>query len=110
MSGIKIGSMAIDFSLPATDGDTYSLGSFEKEKALAVIFSCNHCPYVLAWEDRLIDLGAEFKDKGIGFALICANDAVNYPEDSFDKMKERAEKKSYPFPYLYDSEHDRAPS
>ena len=108
MSGIKIGSKAIDFSLPATDGNTYSLSSFEKEKALAVIFSCNHCPYVLAWEDRLIDIGTEFKNNGVGFALICANDAENYPEDGFDKMKERVEKKSYPFPYLHDESQETA--
>ena len=69
---------------------------------MAVIFSCVHCPYVLAWEDRLIKIQQEYAAKGVAFVLICANDPVKYPQDSFDNMKNHAREKSYPFPYVHD--------
>ena len=108
MSKIKTGDNAVDFNLLGTDGKNYSLSSFSDSKLLAVIFSCNHCPYVLAWEKRIIDLQNEFKDKGVSFVLICSNDAVNYPADSFEMMKERAVKKNYPFKYIHDETQEVA--
>jgi len=101
-ANVSIGDNAIDFSLPGTDGRTYSLDSFKDKKALAVVFSCVHCPYVLAWEDRLIELGRDYSGKGVAFVLICSNDAVKYPQDSFDNMKRHAAEKSYPFPFVHD--------
>ncbi|MCS7213007.1 MAG: thioredoxin family protein [Candidatus Calescibacterium sp.] len=98
---MRIGDSIIDFTLPGTDGKIYSLSSFEKGKPIAVIFWCNHCPYVKAWEDRIIKIGNEFKEK-VQFVLINANDPNKYPDDSFEKMKERAKEKNYPFPYLFD--------
>lgn len=77
-------------------------------KGLAVIFSCNHCPYVLAWEDRLIALGLGYKNKGIPFVLINANDADRYPDDSFSEMVKRSKMKRYPFPYLHDEDQSVA--
>ncbi len=103
----ELGSPCPTFELPATDGKTYSLADFQG-RPLVVMFICNHCPYVKAVEDRLLDLGREYREKGVAFVAICSNDAEKYPEDSFDKLKERAEEKDYPFPYLHDESQEVA--
>jgi len=108
MSNLKIGDKAIDFNLLSTDEENLTLESFKDKKAFAIIFTCNHCPYVMAWEDRIINLQNEYKDKEALFTLICSNDAAKYPEDSFEKMKERAKEKNYPFPYLHDETQEIA--
>jgi peroxiredoxin len=103
MANLKIGDAALSFDLPATDGKAYSLSSVSSGKeATAVIFMCNHCPYVLAWLDRLIAVAREYQGKGIGFVGINANDAIKYPADSFEKMQELAQVRGLPFPYLHD--------
>lgn len=99
---MELGSQAPDFSLPATDGKTYSLETFADCRALLVVFYCNHCPYAQAVQDRLIRLGRDLIPKGLGMILINSNDAGQYPDDSFDAMRRRAEEKDYPFPYAYD--------
>ena len=66
-----------------------------------MVFTCNHCPYAKAWEGRLIDIAADYAGR-VGVAAICSNDAVNYPDDSFQKMRDLAEARAYPFPYLHD--------
>ncbi len=101
---IKIGASASDFNLPAVDGKEYSLSSFKESIALVVIFSCNHCPYVQAYEERMIELQKEYKDKGVSVISINSNDITNYPDDSFEHMIERAKKKGFNFPYLRDEE------
>lgn len=101
MSGL--GMQAPDFHLPATDGKTYSLASFAEAPALLVVFTCNHCPYAQAVEERLIQLGRDFGPRGLAVVLINSNDAQAYPEDSFEKMKGRARQKQYPFPYCHDA-------
>ncbi|OQW46586.1 MAG: alkyl hydroperoxide reductase [Proteobacteria bacterium SG_bin7] len=93
-----------DFSLPAVDGKTYSLADFRKSEVLVVMFICNHCPYVKAIEDRLINLGNHFKSQSVQFVAICSNDAEGYPEDSFENLKKRWTEKKYPFPYLHDQD------
>lgn len=108
MSKLKIGDKAIDFILPAVDGKNYSLKMFDDKKAVAVIFVCNHCPYVLAWEKRLIELQNKFTDKGVSFTLICSNDSQKYPDDGFEKMKAHAFQRNYPFPYLRDESQEVA--
>lgn len=102
------GWSAPDFTLPATDGKTYSLNEIKGEKGTLIIFMCNHCPYVKAVLDRLISDARELQGLGIGIAAISANDVVNYPEDSFEKMGELAEAKAFPFPYLFDESQDVA--
>jgi peroxiredoxin len=97
-----IGAPAPDFSLPATDGKTYSLASFKGSKAVVISFTCNHCPYAKAYEDRFSALAREFGPMGVAFLAVNSNDEVNYPEDSFEKMKARAREKKFPFPYLRD--------
>ncbi len=101
---LRIGDAAVDFSLPGVDGKTYTLKDFRK-KLLAVVFSCNHCPYVHAWEDRILQIARDYADQ-VDFVLINANDPEKYPEDSFDRMKERARDKGYPFPYLFDASQE----
>src|SRR3990172_3087694 len=88
----------ISFALPGVAGKTYSPEDFGEAKALAVIFWCNHCPYVRAWEDRVIALQHEFAGRGVRFVLINSNDPAKYPEDSFEQMQVRARLKAYPLP------------
>jgi peroxiredoxin len=104
----EIGAACPEFRLPATDGKTYSRRDFEGAEACLVMFICNHCPYVKAIEDRLIALGRSYLGKSVKIVAICANDAENYPDDSFPMLKKRAEEKNYPFPYLYDESQEVA--
>lgn len=105
---LKIGDPAPDFSLKGVDDKTWRLADFAGAKALAVVFSCNHCPYVVAYEGRMIDLQKEFATRGVRFVLINSNEDQNYPEDSFENMVRRAGGKGYPFPYLRDETQDVA--
>ncbi len=105
---LNIGDLAPEFSLPGVDGKTYSLESFAEKQVLVVVFSCNHCPYVKAYEDRMIKLQADYADKGVALVAICSNDAAKYPLDSFDNMVKRAREKGYNFPYLRDETQEIA--
>jgi peroxiredoxin len=98
----------IPFRLKNVDGNALSPEDFSGAKALAVIFWCNHCPYVRAWEDRVIALQREYADRGVQFLLVNANDAQKYPGDSYEEMQKRAEEKGYPFPYLVDETQEVA--
>ncbi len=89
---------APDFELPAADGKNYSLASFADAKILVVVFMCNHCPYVLATLERLNKLSHDFAERSVQFVGINANDATDYPDDSFEKMKDLP----IDFPYLRD--------
>ena len=96
------GQPAIDFALPGVDGRTWTLADCAGEKGLLVMFICNHCPYVKAVRERLIRDAGELKALGIGVVAINANDAAQYPDDSFAAMQQAAEQYGYPFPYLFD--------
>ena len=104
----EFGWKARDFSLPATDGRTYSLADIRGPNGMLIMFICNHCPYVLAVMDRIVRDARDLQELGIGVAAISANDATAYPEDSFDRMKEMAGQQGFPFPYLYDESQDVA--
>ncbi len=106
--GMPVGTQAPDFSLPATDGRTYSLKDFQDARALVVVFTCNHCPYAQACEDRLIAIQDDYREKGVQLVAINPNDAENYPEDSFENMVRRAKEKGYNFPYLRDETQEVA--
>src|SRR5438105_1617784 len=95
-------SKAADFDLPGIDNKNHTLIEFKDKKALVVVFSCNHCPYVQAYEDRMIQLQREYGDKGLQIVAINANDSTNYPEDGFESMQQRAKEKKFNFPYLRD--------
>jgi len=99
---LKIGDPALDFQLLGVDGNTYRLEDFEDKKILIVMFSCNHCPTVRAYEDRFVELQRDYKDKGVVLVAINPNDDKKYPEDSFKNMKARAKEKGFNFPYLRD--------
>jgi len=99
---IDLGAPAPDFRLPATDGKTYALRDVAGERATVIVFICNHCPYVKAVIDRLVADARLLIREGVGFAAICSNDAQNYPEDSFEKMRDFARAHEFPFPYLRD--------
>ena len=92
-----------DFTLPSvTDKKLYSLSDFKNDRPFLVMFICNHCPYVKAIEDRLIELALDLKKISVHVIAICSNDAAAYPEDSFENLQKRALEKNYPFFYLHD--------
>ncbi len=105
---IVLGSPAPDFWLPATDGKSYALKDVAGEKGTAIVFICNHCPYVKAVIGRLTADAHVLIREGIGFAAICSNDPASYPEDSFANMREFAQRHHFPFPYLHDENQDVA--
>jgi peroxiredoxin len=109
MANVKIGDGAIAFELPAVDGRTYSLADLSMgKKATAVVFMCNHCPYVLAWLDRLIAVARDYADKGVAFAGINANDPAKYAADDWGGMVRLAKERGLPFPYLHDETQEVA--
>jgi peroxiredoxin len=107
-NNLKIGSTAPDFNLEGIDGKKYSLSSFEDKKALIIIFSCNHCPYVQAYEGRIKQVQVDYKNKGITVVAINSNEDVNYPDDSFENMKKRAAEQKFNFLYLRDEDQSVA--
>ncbi|MES1942761.1 alkyl hydroperoxide reductase [Salinisphaera sp. PC39] len=100
---MPLGTKAPDFALPdAVSGRTLSLADVRGERATVVMFICNHCPYVKHVNAELVRLANDYRDRGVGFVAISANDADEYPDDAPDKMKQVAAEQGYPFPYLYD--------
>lgn len=100
--GYEIGDKATDFSLLNVDGKMVSMSDYNDAKGFIVIFSCNHCPYVVAYEDRMIDLHKTYAPKGYPVISINPNDPEVQPEDSYEKMVERSKEKNFPFVYLFD--------
>ncbi len=107
-NSMAVGTPAPTFSLPGVDGKTWSLDSFSDAKVLVVVFTCNHCPYAKASEDRLIAIQDDYADAGVRLVAINPNDAERYPDDSFAAMKERASEKKFNFPYLRDETQEVA--
>jgi peroxiredoxin len=107
-SPVALGWPAARFDLPGIDGRRHSQDSARGPNGLLVMFICNHCPYVKAVEDRLIELNRQYAPRGVQFVGVCSNDAVTYPDDAFDKLAERWRQKSYGFPYLHDEAQDVA--
>lgn len=106
---LDLGTEAPDFSLPDTiSGRNYNLDGFKGNKALLVMFICNHCPYVKLIKESLVEYATDYMDKGVGIVAISSNDVEKYPEDGPEKMKEDAETYGYPFPYLYDESQEVA--
>lgn len=103
---IELGGRIPQFSLPATDGSTYSSSDLQGDKATVIMFWCNHCPYVMPNQDRVIAMQREYGERGVKFSAICANNALTHPADSFENMRIRAEEKGYNFPYLRDESQE----
>ena len=88
MSNLKPGDKAIAFDLPGVDDRRHALEDYAEDKeAVAVIFTCNHCPYARAWEDRIVRIQADYADRGAQVIAINPNDPQKYPDDSFPRMK-----------------------
>ena len=102
VDGYKIGDIATDFSLPNVDGDMVSLGDFKDVKGFIVIFTCNTCPYSVAYEDRIIALDKKYKSRGYPVIAINPNDPAAIDGDELIDMKVRAVEKGFTFPYLQD--------
>jgi peroxiredoxin len=103
---LPLGTKAFDFSLPATDGNTYSLNDFADREALVVAFICNHCPYVKAVLDRMVILQNDYFGR-VAFVFISSNDARNYPDDDFAHMRDLSLGKGISY-YLYDESQEVA--
>ena len=101
-NGYKIGDIATDFSLENIDGKMVSLSDYKDAKGFIVIFTCNTCPYAVAYEDRIVALDKKYASKGYPVIAIMPNDTDVQPGDSMDKMKARAKAKGFTFPYLMD--------
>ncbi len=92
------------FDLPGIDGRSHALGEYADAAALVLIQSCNHCPYVQAWEGRMKAIQADYADRGVRLVAIGSNDGDTYPEDSFEEMVRRAEREGFNFDYLHDAD------
>jgi peroxiredoxin len=105
---LTLGTQAPTFDLPGVDGRNHTLAEYADAPALALVQSCNHCPYVQAWEGRMIELQREYGPRGFRLVAVNSNDAAAYPEDSFPEMRSRAERQGFNFDYLYDEEQSIA--
>ena len=101
-SGYKPGDKATDFKLKSVDGKMYSMADYKDAKGFIVVFTCNHCPFAVKYEDRIIDLAKKYESKGYILLAINPNDPEAQPLDSYDLMKVRAKEKGFTFPYLFD--------
>jgi peroxiredoxin len=99
---LQLNQPAPDFNLPGVDGKNYSLASFQDAKVLVVVFSCNHCPYVVGSEERMIGFANDYATRGVAMVAINSNETEGHPTDSFEHMRERAAEKKFPFAYLRD--------
>ena len=97
-----LGAEAPQFDLPGVDGQNHSLDSYTDADVLVLVQSCNHCPYVQAWEGRLSEIATDYADRGVRVVAVNSNDAGSHPEDSFDKMRKRSREQGFTFEYLYD--------
>ena len=106
---LPLGTKAPSFNLPDTvSGKTISSDDIFSGKATVVMFICNHCPFVIHVNSKLVSLANTYTKKGISFIAISSNDVINYPQDGPDQMKIHAKNENYPFPYLYDETQDIA--
>ena len=100
--GYQPGDVATDFSLKSTDGKMVSMKDFPDAKGFIIVFTCNHCPFAIKYEDRINDLAKRYKPQGYELIAINPNDPEVQPADSFEAMQDRAKEKSFAFPYLFD--------
>jgi peroxiredoxin len=105
---LTLGTQAPAFDLPGVDGRNHTLDDYSDAPLLALVQSCNHCPYVQAWEGRMKELQREYEPRGFRLVAISSNDAEAYPEDSFEQMRTRHERQGFNFDYLYDEDQSIA--
>jgi peroxiredoxin len=97
-----LGAEAPQFDLPGVDGQNHSLDSYAQNDVLVLVQSCNHCPYVQAWEGRLSAIASDYADRGVRVVAVNSNDATTHPDDSFEQMQKRSREQGFTFDYLYD--------
>jgi len=109
---IALGDVSPGLALPDTNGRTWTVGpvSGGESQAVVIVFTCNHCPYALAWHDRIVDAARDYADRGVRFLAINSNDAERYPRDSYQAMQERVARERWPLPYLHDETQEVARS
>jgi len=107
-NGLRVGDYAPGFSLKNIDGTMVALTDYSEAKGFVVIFSCNHCPYVKLYEDRMVALNEASVALGYPVIAINPNDPTEYPDDSYENMIERARQKGFTFPYLLDASQETA--
>jgi len=105
---MKLGDQLPPFNLMGVDGNVHSPDNYSEYDAFAVVFFCNHCPYVLKYVDRILSIYAKNNDKGFNMVAINSNDPVKYSQDSFENMQKMAEEKDYKFPYVFDETQEVA--
>ena len=101
---LALSERAPSFSLLGVDGADHSLDDYAGSDVLVLVQSCNHCPYVQAWEGRMIEIQRDYADRGVRLVAVNSNDASRYPEDSYEEMRSRAEAEGFNFDYLHDPE------
>jgi peroxiredoxin len=105
---LKLGDEVPQFELPDTTDRTWSPASNGSSAPLVVVFTCNHCPYALAWQDRIAQVARDYADRGVQLLAINSNDAERYPRDSFEAMAQRVAAEAWPMPYLHDATQEVA--
>lgn len=100
--GYHVGDNVADFKLKNIDGKNVALADYKTAKGFIIIFTCNHCPFAKAYEDRIVALDKKYASLGYPVIAINPNDAVQYPDDDFKSMQVRAKQKGFTFPYLHD--------
>jgi peroxiredoxin len=105
---LTLGTTAPTFDLPGVDGRNHTLDDYTDNDVLVLIQSCNHCPYVQAWEGRMSAIQRDYAARGVKLVAVNSNDADTYPEDSFDEMVKRAQREGFAFDYLYDEDQSIA--
>ena len=104
----KVGKPAPALDLPDTAGDLHSLPEVGEAPATVVFWTCNHCPYALAWHERLVQAARDYSPSGVRFLAVNSNDAARYPRDSLEAMRERVAAEEWPFAYLHDESQEAA--
>lgn len=103
-----VGGLAPPLELPDTEGAMHTLPMPGEVPATVVVWTCNHCPYALAWHDRIVAVARDYADRGVRFLAVNSNDAERYPRDSLEAMRERIRAEDWPFPYLHDESQEAA--
>jgi peroxiredoxin len=105
---LALGDVGPDFELPDTAGAAWPAFDAEAPPATVVVFTCNHCPYALAWHDRILQVARDYAARGVRFLAINSNDSERYPRDSYDAMKRRVAAEDWSMPYLRDESQGAA--
>jgi peroxiredoxin len=105
---LALDEQAPSFTLPGVDGQSHSLADYGDSSVLVLIQSCNHCPYVIGWEGRMIAIQRDYEDNGVQLVAFNSNDASRYADDSFDEMRRRAQSQGFNFDYLHDEDQSLA--